>query len=252
METRAGAVRWIHWYLYMGLAFLFWENAIGALLGIYHFEIRRTLWGIAFYGVLFLLFGGLTESIDFFYRRFLSKFDWPGQKHVWFLALLVFMLWGDFYRGLLMRAFAVSPFEASSEVILTWLLLILAAALVINIVLAKRHHRLPFSTTQLSALTFVAILYSILSTKITYFYSLQSRPLSTASVSFAILNLGFTLVVGWILWRWNIKPRIFDRLCLFAPLVLTALVILVSPALRSISGPFSRPIHVARSDKPNI
>jgi len=42
-------------YLYLGLAFLFWENLVGSLLGIHGIELRRILWGIVYYCLLFLV-----------------------------------------------------------------------------------------------------------------------------------------------------------------------------------------------------
>jgi arylsulfatase A-like enzyme len=158
-------------YIYVGIAFLLWENLISSVVGIYAFELRRTLWGVLYYSLLFLLFGGVAELLTLVHLRWIARGRWSGQRYVWLLVIVTLFLWGDLTRELSIVIFGIDSIRLSYLVNLLWIPLFYLLGLILNRQLAKLEGegRLPDSR-QLLVYFFGFLLYLILSTKVTYRY----------------------------------------------------------------------------------
>ncbi|TKJ40603.1 hypothetical protein CEE37_06465 [candidate division LCP-89 bacterium B3_LCP] len=155
-------------YFLFGIIFLFWENLVSSLVGVYGFEIRRTIWGILYYGLLFLLFGGATELLTFTCGRLFPATNWTYQRFVWFLVVLCLLIWGDVTRQIITQVFGISSGRFSYAVNLLILPALVLVGFFLNLYLSKRErtNKLP-SHKKLTKYFLSIILYSIISIKIT-------------------------------------------------------------------------------------
>jgi len=220
-------------YLYLGLAFLLWENLVGSFFGTYNLEVRRTLWGIVYYCLLFLVFGGVTEGITFFYNRLSPKYRWFGQKYIWLLAILIIYLWGNFPHKFLVRLFGFDSALSSYYWNLLWVLIILFAGWLANVSLAKLSQSNKLASPSRMTIYFSFILfYLMVGTKITY------RFFHTDIISVYNILLQVALIIGaWILAL--VMGKIFTtissyrRAVILIPIVATIAVLGISTGLKS-------------------
>lgn len=163
-------------YLCFGLAFLFWENLISGILGIYHFELRRTFWGAVYYPLLFLFFGVLAEGINFFYCRCFPRYAFDQQRYVWFLFVIIAFLWGGLWHRLLVVILDLQTTELSYGMRLLWPAFILTCGVAVNLAVGRWVHNKTVSLNRsLFAWIMAALIYLIISSKVTYRFFLQSE-----------------------------------------------------------------------------
>ena len=250
IQSAASLGRQVRFYLFAGLIFLLWENLVNSILGNYHFELRRTLWGIVYYGLLFLCFGGLTEALNYFYSRIFRRHCWAGQKAVWFLTILLIFLWGDLFRQLLIQVFRIASAARSYELTLSWWPLTLAAASFANVILAKWSRSRQLSPTLIPALSSAFALYLIISTKVVYAY-FQADYFSAVSFLLQPLFALSAWAIFWILMKWSGSIRIYLGSLMVVPVLLTLVVVVVSSGGAS-TGKAASERRPLSPDKPNV
>jgi arylsulfatase A-like enzyme len=221
----------ISFYFYTGLAFLLWENLVSSTMGLYALELRRTFWGMVYYTVVFLAFGGLTEILCWLGRRILPSSAWSRQRYVWLLAVLVIFLWGDLSRQLLITVLKPNSIVLGYALNLAWIPLIIIIAAVSNLILAKRERsgRLP-KPARLTAYFGMAVLYLIISTKVSYRF-FPYHPFSPFTLVNLLLQPAFILVAAIVVGLIGFlaaSPRVLRRLTIVVPLLLTVVVVLIA------------------------
>jgi arylsulfatase A-like enzyme len=158
-------------YAYTGLAFLLWENAVGSLLGVYHFELRRTLWSLIYYGALFFVFGGLTEGLNYLFGKFAPQRSWFGQKTIWFLTVLGLFLGGNIYYLMLQRLLNALGLHNPLANGLIWTVLFIVIGWVLNLVLSPLAQSGKIRQTRGFSIWIVSlILYMVISGKVFHRY----------------------------------------------------------------------------------
>ncbi len=238
-------------YLVLGLVFWLWESLANSILGIYHFEVRRTLWGIVYYSLFFLLFGGSTEALSSLYGRLFPRSQWQGQKTIWFLALLLMVLWGDLSRQLLIHSFGIlSVRDSYLWNLACWLPLTLCTACLVNVFLARWNRHRRFSDAAFIALGSAFGLYLILSTKAAYLY-FDANPLAPGWLLLqALLGLA-ALAIFWCMMKWSSSVCIFRRWRFALPLVLTICLATLLPRGNFMNAEVS-PRAPTSPNRPNI
>jgi len=201
MKEETAPVRaFIQRYLLLGITFLLWENLVGSVVGVYNMEIRRTLWGIVIYGLGFLFFGGLAETLSVIHSRLFPQWTWPRQRTIWLLAVLYMFLWGDLSRLLLSDLLGLQSLKQSYLFNTAfWIPLALLAGFIINVALARRarsHGQNDFVHGWLYPAA--ALIYLVISTKVTYRY-FQFDALTTANVMLQPAFISLSLVLSWLL-----------------------------------------------------
>lgn len=218
-------------YFVIGLAVLLWENLVGAILGIYAPELRRTIWGIAYYGLLFLFFGGAVEAINFIYNRISPQYRWFGQRYVWLLVILLIFLWGDLPRQFLIKFADSHSIPITHKLNLFWVLFVPFAGWIVNVMLARRAHanRLP-SSSRLHVYFSITAFYLVVSTKVTARY-FQDDVLSSHNVVLQPLLFVGACAVFLILKRTFNTRASYLRVVFLFPIVATAIVLSFSYGL---------------------
>ncbi|HDH58026.1 MAG TPA: DUF229 domain-containing protein, partial [Bacteroidetes bacterium] len=238
-------------YLYIGLAFLLWENLIGSILGTYNLELRRTLWGVIYYSLLFLVFGGVAEGINFLYNRLSPKYYWFGQKYVWLLVILIIFLWGNLPHQFLVKLFGYHSVLGSYYLNLFWLPLIFFAGWLVNVKLAKLWQADKLASPSRMTIYFSFVLfYLMVGTKLTYrFFH------ADVTSSYNIL-LQVALIVGaWLLalsmGKIFVSNSSYRKAVILVPIVATIAVLGISTGLKS-NKQTSTDVTTPRADRPNI
>ncbi len=235
-------------YLYIGLAYVLWENFAAALMGNYAFEIRRTFWGWVYYPVLFLGFGFLVEIITAFLSRLFPFQRWSGQRYVWLVCLVAAFAWGDITRQLLMHLFDIGSGKRSYAFNLLFLAIIPAAGLAVNRYYALKEKRGKLPDQSKLVFAFLAVTaYIIISNKVTYRY-FQYDILSIRNL---LLQPVFILVaasVAFIITRMLRSGRSLLGGLLILPLVLSIIVVV---SVKMFSGT-PRKVPQNSAGKPNI
>ena len=243
----------ISFYIYAGLAFLLWENLVSSVLGMYNLELRRTLCGVIYYSLLFLIFGGFTKGINFLYSKIFPKHCWSGQEFIWFYAILVIILWGDIFRQFLIALFSIQSVRWSYRIDLIWLPLVGLFALGVNFLFARleRTDKL-LESRRLVIYYITAILYIIISVKVTYRHfqnnifnpiNILLQPAFVFSI-FLLTRMISSLFSSARALRWAL---------IWVPLVLTFAIVGFQAGMTSIhtQGNDSHPVQPA-SDQPNV
>ncbi|RJP80172.1 MAG: hypothetical protein C4524_03775 [Candidatus Zixiibacteriota bacterium] len=207
-------------YLLMGLVFLLWENTVGALLGDYRFEVRRTLWGVAFYAALFFAFGILSEILNGIYSRLHPQRRWFGQHLIWILTLLILFLWGPLSTRVLDRlpSLGFGIFQLQH---LIWIGAVIAAGWIVNLRLGalaqsgRLREGFAFTVAFLGS-----ILYLIISLKIGNRF-FQYEIFSLSFLALQPVFLAGSLLLAGILIRAFTAPRALRRALVAAPLALS-------------------------------
>jgi arylsulfatase A-like enzyme len=223
-------------YAYLGLVFLLWENTISSLLGIYHLELRRTLAGVVYYILMFVVFGGVAEVLALLCRRFLPRIDWPGSRYTWLLTLVLLAVWYRVARLLLTGFLNIYTLFGTIAIIL----LILATALLFGYWINRRFAR-HFETgvhsdfTKLFTYSFGLVLFATASTKIMVRY-FPYNVVALHNLVVLVLLLIASVLITWALSRWMGSMKSLNRFLLLTPIVVTAMVV-VLPAI--ISGKYA-------------
>jgi uncharacterized sulfatase len=226
-------------YLLIGLVFLLWENFVSSIFGIFHFEARRMFWGVVYYGLLFLIFGAITEGLTYLYGRVFPKYVWAGQKYSWFLVVVIALLWGGLFRQLVVAILHLRSPNLSYSLSAFWVPITLVIGLAINLALSIKMRPRRINYRLLFAGFLVVLIYLIVSTKVTYRFFQQSdapryfvfynafTPLNLMlQPAFMLLSAG--LVAGIL--KVAKTPGSF-RLCMLAFPLLAALLCIKSPRL---------------------
>lgn len=251
MEYTPSKRRIIAAYGYIAVAFLLWENLIGSVVGFYHLELRRTIWGLVYYLVVFLLFGVLTEIGIFIIGKIIPSIRWYGIRYVWLTLILVTLLWGEAFREILVHITGTNFSKFNLIFILLWLPLILATGILTNILL-KRKYTHPESRHNLRLIMYfsTALLYIIVAGKVTSKYY-HEDVLNTVNLLLQPVLLSASFLVTFILSKLFSNVRSFRWALLLAPILATILVVGISAGFRS-EKTYPRSPSRALTDHPNI
>jgi len=241
----------IFFYLYLGLAFLLWENLVGSILGIHGLGLRRIIWGVVYYCLLFLMFGIMAEGINFLYSRLSPKHCWYGQKYVWLLTIMVAFLWGDISRQFIVALLDIDSQRLSYELNLIWVPFILTVGWVGNVLLARLDGAGKLTNvSKMLVYLFAAFLYLIISTKVTYRYFGHSMFTALNVILQPLFVLG-TVALAVIMVRLFNAGRSLRWALIGIPLLLIFLVEGLSASFFSANGISSKPPQ-STSEHPNV
>ncbi len=248
--NKGSFLRGIVFWITAGLVFLFWENLASAVMNNYAFEVRRTLWGMVYYPLLFLLFGSLIELASFILGKILPFQRWSGQKQVWLLCILAVIVWGDMSRQMLIGWFNVSIGFKSWALNLFFLSAIPAIGFIVNIILAKKERAgiLP-DKKRLLVIMLTLFFYILISNKVTYRY-FQYDMLVMKNVLLQPVFMIVSFLLAWIM-ATIFQPGKLRKALLIVPLALTLLVVGVPAVFSSAFGPDGH-TAVQRIDQPNF
>ncbi|MBU0520255.1 sulfatase [bacterium] len=251
MQTRtaSGHVPF-YFYFLAGIVFLFWENLVSSIFGLYEFEVRRTVWGILYYGFLFLLFGGMAELLTLVGNRLFPATNWTYQRFVWFLVVMCTLIWGDVTRQIVVRVFSISSVKLSYAVNLLILPAMVLAGFLFNLYLSKREsaNRLP-PHKKLAMYYLSIILFSIISIKITTIVFGQNF-LALINLLLQPVFMAIAILVIAVIMRIFATNSAFRRALIWVPLGLCVLFISITRVLPALS--LNAQPALATATKPNI
>jgi len=247
-------MRWknaVFLYLYIGLAFLLWENLVGSILGIHGLGLRRIIWGVVYYCLLFLVFGGMAEGINFLHRRIYPRQQWSGQRYVWFLTVLVIFLWGDASRQLLITILDLQSERLSYVLNLVWLPSMVIVGWLCNLFFFKlaSNNKLP-NPFRMVVYFSAAIFYLIVSTKVSYRY-FQYDVFSIPNLLLQPIFVLSAWLLAVLINKVFISKRFLRWAFIILPVVFTVVVMGFSSVINNRNKARSHP-EFPPTDHPNI
>ena len=218
--------------IYLGIVFFIWENLFNSWWGSYHFELRRTFWGIIYYALLFLLFWCFGLILGFVYRKLFRGRYWNGQNLLFFLAILFMFLGGIWINELA----AVSYGLKHVLLAIFWVSFLAVISLLLNHRLAKYYSSDSPNKHQFVQITFFTLFLYLLITGKIYLQFFHFDRFNAVNVILQPLILALSFGFIWFVFRLIRSFR--GRLLSFAgiPLAATILIVLsqglLSPADR--------------------
>jgi len=215
-------------YCLAGLIFLFWENLVSSIFGLYAFNVRRTFWGIVYYPLLFLVFGLLAEGFAFLITRIFKSSKWQYHGFIWFSAALLVFIWGGISRQFLIDVLGVAPGKTSYFTNLVLLSGIGLIALIVNFRLAKQEREGKINNwRKLFIFTAVIFIYTIISVKITTIFFSGSE-FSTSNIILQPLELLIAWITVFTISKVISSNRSLLAAMVWIPVCITVIVVLIS------------------------